>query len=133
MRVKFNFNLSTWMRNVEVEAKSYDEALEELYKMSLADLLEAGYDDETSISDIDGEIVEKTMKVTAYDIDYIIEEDDFESTEEYIEALNSLPTELTFEITVEPTDDIETLIADEITYQTDWMADHFSYVIVDEK
>lgn len=133
MRVKFNFNLSTWMRNVEVEAKSYDDALEELYKMSLADLLEAGYDDETSISDIDGEIVEKTMKVTAYDIDYIIEEDDFESTEEYIEALNSLPTELTFEITVEPNDDIETLIADEITYQTDWMADHFSYVIVDEK
>ena len=133
MRVKFNFNLEAWIQDVEIEADSMEEAENKLYGMTVQELIEAGYVHTSDLDDVEGEIVEKTMKVTAYDIEYIIEEDDFESTEEYIETINTLPTELTFEITVEPNDDIETLIADEITFITDWMVEHFNYVIVDEK
>lgn len=133
MRVKFNFNLQAWVEDVEIEADSIEKAESKLYGMTVQELIEAGYIHTSDLNDVEATVMEKTVKVTAYDLEYIIEEDDFESTEEYIETINNLPTELTFEITVEPNDDIETLIADEITFITDWMVEHFNYVIVDEK
>ena len=133
MKVRFNFNLSTWMRYVEVEGDSYDDALEKLHMMSLADLLEAGMDDETSISDVEGEIIERTIKVKAYDIEYDIEEDDYENPEEYNELINSLPTEMTLEVTLEDDQYEDEVIADEITYRTDWLVKNFNYMIIEEK
>lgn len=133
MKVRFNFNLETWMRHIEVEANSYDEALEELYKMSLSQMLEVGVDDETTISDIDGEIIEKTLKVKAYDFEWDIEEDDYDSPEEYNSVINSLPEDLTLTITVEPNDDEEGLIADEITFLTNQTVKDFRYVVIEER
>ena len=133
MKVRFDFNLNAWMRGVEVEADSYDEAVEKLYKMSLSDLLEKGYDDESDISDIDGEIVEKNLKVKAYDIEYDIEEDDFENKEEYIQLINSLPEELTVDVLIEIGNYSEELaIAEEITYRTDYEVKDFKYMIIEE-
>lgn len=133
MKVRFNFNLSTWMRYVEVEGDSYDDALENLHKMSLAELLEAGMDDETSISDVEGEILERTIKVKAYDIEWDIEEDDYDNPEEYNEIINSLPTEMTLEVTLEADQYEDEVIADEITYQTDWLVKNFNYMIIEER
>ena len=132
MKVRFNFNLSTWMRYVEVEGDSYDDALNNLYKMTLAELIEAGMDDETSISDVEGEILERTLKVKAYDIEYDIEEDDYEDPEEYNRIINSLPTEMTLEVTLEADQDEDEVIADEITYKTDWLVNNFKYIILGE-
>ena len=133
MKVKFNFNLSTWMRHVEVEGDSYEDALNNLYKMSLADILEIGMDDETSISDVEGEIIEKTMRVKVYDIEYDIEEDDYENPEDYNEVLHRLPAELDLTVTVEADQDEDEVIADEITYETDWLVKNFKYIIIEEK
>lgn len=133
MKVRFNFNLETWMRYIEVEADSYEEAENKLYKMTLAEMLEEGIDDETTISDVEGEIIERTIKAKVYDIEYDIEEDDFDDLEEYNKLLNSLPTEMTVEITLETNDDEEWAIADEITYQTDQRVKDFRYVIIEEK
>lgn len=132
MKVRFNFNLETWMRGVEVEAESYDKALEELYKMTLTELLENGYDDETSITDIDGDIIEKNVKVRVYDIEYDIEEDDFENPEEYIQLINSLPEKLVVDVVLTAGLDEELAIADEITYQTNYEVKDFKYLIVEE-
>jgi len=133
MKVRFNFNLETWIRGVEVEADSYDNALEELYKMSLTDFLESGYEDETSITDIDGDVIEKNLKVKVYDIEYDIEEDDFEDPEEYIQLINSLPEELTVDVLIQVGDYSEELaIAEEITYKTDYEVKDFKYVIIEE-
>ena len=133
MKVRFNFNLSTWMRYVEVEGDSYDDAVENLYKMSLSELLEEGMDDETTISDVEGEIIERTLKVKVYDIEYDIEEDDYEDPEEYNRIVNSLPTEMTLDVTVESNQDEDEVIADEITYNTDWLVNNFNYMIIEEK
>ena len=133
MKVKFNFNLSTWMRHVEVEGDSYEDALNNLYKMSLADILEIGMDDETSISEVEGEIIEKTMRVKVYDIEYDIEEDDYENPEDYNEVLHRLPAELDLTVTVEADQDEDEVIADEITYETDWLVKNFKYIIIEEK
>lgn len=133
MKVKFNFNLSTWMRYVEIEADSYEDAVEELYKKSLSELLELGMDDETTISDVEGEIVERTLKVRVYDLEWDIEEDDYDTPEQYNEILRGLPDEMTFEITLDSSDDEVDMIADEIYYQTDYTVKSFNYIVIEEK
>ena len=132
MKFRFNFNLEVWVDGIEIEAKSEEEAIEQLYKMPVKEYLEEGYDRESDISDIDSEVIEKSIKVKAYDIEYDIEEDDYEDKEEYIELINSLPSELTVDITVTANDDEEELIADEITYKTDWLVRNFRYTIIEE-
>ena len=133
MKILFNFNLSTWMRNVEVEADSYDEALEELYKMTIAQMLENGMEDDTSISDIDGEYLEKTIKARVYDIEYEIEEDDFDDPEDYLKVINSLPEEMTVDVLIlVDSYSEEDAIADEITYRTDYLVKDFKYTIIEE-
>ena len=132
MKFRFNFNLEVWVDGIEIEARSEEEAIEQLYKMSVKEYLEEGYDRESDISDIDSEVIEKSIKVKAYDIEYDIEEDDYEDKEEYIELINSLPSELVVDITVNTNDDEEELIADEITYKTDWLVRNFRYTIIEE-
>jgi hypothetical protein len=133
MKVKFDFNVDAWIVGVEVEGRSYENALENLYQMTLGELLEEGSVRDFTIGDIGSTITEKTLKVKAYDIEYNIEEDNYESPEEYTQIINSLPTDLVLELNVEPEDDLEELIADEITYKTDWLVMNFKYMIIEEK
>lgn len=142
MKVKFDFVLDVWMQGVEIEADSYEEALRKLYAMDVEDLISEGYIKESDIKQEDGEIVEKTVKVRAYDIDYDVEPEDVDENEEptedeldakIAEVKESLPSELTFEFDIEPDEDIEDRIADEITLETDWLVNNFKYVIVEER
>ena len=142
MKVKFDFVLEAWMQGVEIEADSYEEALRKLYAMDVEDLISEGYIKESDIKQEEGAITEKTVKVRAYDIDYDVEPEDVDENEELTEdELNakiaevkeSLPSELTFEFDIEPDEDIEDRIADEITLETDWLVNNFKYVIVEER
>ena len=138
MRVKFNFNLEAWIEGVEIEADSEEEAKEKLYRMNAQELIEAGYVNTSDVNDVEGEVIEKTLKVRAFDIEYDIEEDDYEDKEEYIQIINSLPTELEVEITVDKDLakyhlDEEDLIADEITLETNRLVKNFKYTILEEK
>lgn len=138
MKVRFNFNLEAWIDGVEIEANSEEEARDKLYQMTFRELVEEGYDRNFITSEVEGEVIEKTLKVRAFDIDYDIEEDDYDDKEEYIQIINSLPTELEVEITVDEDLskyhlDEEDLIADEITMKTDWLVKNFKYTILEEK
>ena len=138
MIVKFNFNLEAWIEGVEIEADSEEEAKEKLYRMNAQELIEAGYVNTSDVDDIEGEVIEKTLRVRAFDIEYDIEEDDYEDKEEYIQIINSLPTELEVEITVDKDLakyhlDEEDLIADEITLETNRLVKTFKYTILEEK
>lgn len=132
MKVVFNFNLSAWVTGVEVEGKSYEDALSELHGMTFDELVELGYAKEFSITEVDGSVTEKQVKVKIYDIEYDLEEDDYFNPEEYIKVLNSLPQTITATVTLEPNDDIEDLIADEILYQTHQTATSFRFMIIEE-
>lgn len=132
MKVVFDFNLSAWIKGVEVEATSYEEALSKLHQMTFDELIETGFSKDFTIDDVDGSIMERTVKVKVYDIEYDVEEDDYTNPEEYIKVLNFLPTTLTAIIIVEPDDDIEDLVADEILYQTKQTANSFNFMIVEE-
>lgn len=135
MKVLFDFNLSAWIKGVEIEATSYEDALAELHSMTFEELVEAGYSKDFRLNDIDGSIIERTVKVKVYDIEYDVEygeTSDYESPEAYIQFINSLPSSLTLTLTVEPDDDVEDLIADEILYETEWVATNFRFMILDE-
>ena len=138
MIVKFNFNLEAWIEGVEIEADSEEEAKEKLYRMNAQELIEAGYVNTSDVDDVEGEVIEKTLRVRAFDIEYDIEEDDYEDKEDYIQIINSLPTELEVEITVDKDLakyhlDEEDLIADEITLETNRLVKTFKYTILEEK
>lgn len=133
MKVLFDFNLNAWIKGVEVDADSYEEAVAKLHGMSFEELVELGYSKEFKLDDVDGYVVEKTVKIKAYDIEYSIEEEDYDSPDEYTQIINSLPSELVVEVRVEPNDDLEELIADEITYKTNWLVEHFNFMILEEK
>ena len=138
MIVKFNFNLEAWIEGVEIEADSEEEAKEKLYRMNAQELIEAGYVNTSDVNDVEGEVIEKTLRVRAFDIEYDIEEDDYEDKEDYIKIINSLPTELEVEITVDKDLakyhlDEEDLIADEITLETNRLVKTFKYTILEEK
>ena len=138
MIVKFNFNLEAWIEGVEIEADSEEEAKEKLYRMNAQELIEAGYVNTSDVDDVESEVIEKTLRVRAFDIEYDIEEDDYEDKEDYIKIINSLPTELEVEITVDKDLakyhlDEEDLIADEITLETNRLVKNFKYTILEEK
>lgn len=132
MKVVLDFNLSAWIKGVEVEATSYEDAVAKLHQMTFDELIETGFSKDFTISDVDGQVVEKQVKVKVYDIEYDVEEDDYESPEAYIQFINSLPTTLRLNLTVEPDDDIEDLIADEILYETKQTVDTFRFMILEE-
>lgn len=133
MKVLFDFNLNAWIKGIEIDANSYEDALAKLYGMSFEELVELGYSKEFKLDDVDGYVIEKIVKVKAYDIEYSIEEEDYDSPDDYTQIVNALPSELVLEILVEPDDDLEELIADEITYKTNWLVEHFSFMILEEK
>ena len=132
MKVILDFNLNAWIKGVEVEATSYEDAVTKLHQMTLDELIETGFSKDFTISDVDGQVIEKQVKVKVYDIDYDVEEDDYVNPEEYISVINSLPTTLTATLTVEPNDLIEDLIADEILYQTKQTANNFNFITIEE-
>jgi hypothetical protein len=132
MKVILDFNLNAWIKGVEVEATSYEDAVTKLHQMSFDEILETGFSKDFTIDDVDGQVIEKQVKVKIYDIDYDVEEDDYPSTEDYIKVINSLPTTLTATLTVEPNDDFEDLVADEILYQTKQTANNFNFIIIAE-
>jgi hypothetical protein len=132
VKVILDFNLSAWIKGVEVEATSYEDAVAKLHQMTFEDIIETGFSKDFTISDVDGQVIEKQVRVKVYDIEYDIEEDDYESTEAYIQFINSLPTTLRLNLTVEPDDDIEDLIADEILYETKQTVNTFRFMILEE-
>jgi hypothetical protein len=133
MKIKFDCNLEAWVTGIEITADSYDNASAKLYSMTFEQLVEEGIVKEFKIIDVGSQILEETIKVRVYDIEYSIEEDDYETPEEYNQIINSLSDTLVLDILVEAGEDFEERIADEITYETNWLVKNFNYMILEKK
>lgn len=72
----FDFNLEAWVAGVEIEADSYEEALEELHKKTAEELLEEGYIKESDISSIDCDVEDDEEYDENDDSFYIDDEDE---------------------------------------------------------
>lgn len=152
MKVRFDLNLQAWIRNVEVEGDNYEDCLDKLYNMSAYQLVKEGCAKDVELDSIDGEVLETDYLVKTYNIDYALDEEDVvdevardasieEDSEEYYEAIhekiaelfNKLPQELTLFIKgVGPNDDLDDLVADAITDETDYLVNSCKYTIIAE-
>ena len=135
MNVNLNFNLEAWVKSLNIEAISEEEAIKKLMNMSLAEILEEGavVDSNLKITDIDTEVSEYDLVVSVsnivYDLDPSIMDD---SVIKYLSSL--LPTSRTFTLSgVCSDDEIEDLIRDEIFGETEYDALTFDYEVLEKK
>lgn len=122
MKVVFDLSADVWISNVEVEAESLPAAKEKLAGMTLSELLEAGYAKDMSLSNVDGVITERDLKVKAYNIQY--DDTDFiTDSGEPSSRVQELPDEFTTDITIythlEACRDSKLISATEIDQKTD--------------
>ena len=59
MKITFDFNLSAWVRDLEIEADNLEQAKEKLFDMSISDLIGEGYVSDFEIEDLDYEVEEE--------------------------------------------------------------------------
>ncbi len=75
----FDINLSCWVQGIEVEADSYEEALEILNSMSADEIVDEGYVKRKDISDIDYDVEDDEEDEEEFEDD----EDDLDFDDNY--------------------------------------------------
>lgn len=131
-KFKLDFNLEAWVRSLEVEAENEEEAINELYKMSVEDIIKQGYVQTHETKDIDVEVVSKSYEVEItiekWDDKYLDEEDEVE-----VAKYESLPevTRLTLE-DVEEGKLLEVVIEDELEYEFEFTPADYTFKILRE-
>lgn len=131
-KFKLDFNLEAWVRNLEVEADNEDDALNELYKMSISEIIEKGYVNDYSTNDIDVEVISKSYEIEVtikkWNDKYLDNEDDVE-----LAKYDSLPD--VANITLEDlsgNESLEVAIEDELEYEFDFRPEDYTFKILRE-
>lgn len=79
----FNFTVQAWVKNLEIEAETYEEAEEELLSMSLEKIVDKGFVKDSDISDIEYETEDNnTYENNEDEEDYSEYFDDLDDEEE---------------------------------------------------
>jgi hypothetical protein len=127
-KYSFDFNLQAWIQGVEIEADSYEEAESKLYKMTVEELIEAGYIHTSDVEDVDVEILESDYKVRVFDIEWEDEE-----TAELLELLPKSVKEMIIkDIDVsDEYDNIKREIQDQLEIQYDRDVIYFDFEIIE--
>ena len=127
-KYSFDFNLEAWIQGVEIEADSYEEAESKLYKMTVEELIEAGYIHTSDVEDVDVEILEADYKVRVLNIEWEDEE-----TAELLELLPKSVKEMTIkDIDVsDEYDNIKREIQDQLEIQYDRDVIYFDFEIIE--
>ena len=136
MIVKVDFNLSTWVKELLIEADSEADALNKVREMTTRELItelintEAIIDSNWDISDARTEVVERDVTVKASNIEYDFTYEKLDpAVIEYLKV--RLPKEMTVRISgVAPDDDIEDFVRDEILTRTNYEVDSLDYEII---
>ena len=127
-KYSFDFNLQAWIQDVEIEADSYEEAESKLYRMTVEELIEAGYIHTSDLDDVDVEILEADYKVRVFDIEWEDEE-----TAELLELLPKYVKEMTIkDIDVsDEYDNIKMEIQDQLEIQYNRDVVYFDFEIIE--
>ena len=135
MLVNLNFNLEAWIKSLNVEATSEEDAIKKLMSMTLAEIIEedAVVDSAMKFTEIETEVREYDLVVSVTDITYDLDPEVMDiSVIEYLKGL--LPTKRTFTLEgISSDDEIEDRIRDEIYGETDYDAADFKYNILEKK
>ena len=128
-KFKLNFNLEAWIAELEIEAETEEEAIEQLTNMDLLDIVQQGYDKEVDIRDIESELIEAEYTIQVDNITY--DEDEYnKGTAEY--PFRVLPKSLTIEICWNENKSIEEEIESEIYYELGCYPLNYTYKILNK-
>jgi hypothetical protein len=126
-KYSFDFNLQAWVRFLEIEADSYEEAVEKLLKKDVSELIELGVVHDSDLDNIDVEILEADYKVRVFDIEW--EDEEIETSR----LLPSYVKEMTLK-DIEVCDEYDN-IKREIQYELEMMYDrdivYFDFEIIE--
>jgi hypothetical protein len=126
-KYSFDFNLQAWIRFLEIEADSYEEAVNKLLKKDVSELIELGSVHDSDLDNIDVEILEADYKVRVFDIEW--EDEEIETSR----LLPSYVKEMTLK-DIEVCDEYDN-IKREIQYELEMMYDrdvvYFDFEIIE--
>lgn len=135
MIVNLNFNLEAWIKSLNIEATSEEDAIKKLMSMTFAEIIEEGavVDSAMKFTEIETEVREYDLVVSVTDIAYDLDPEVMDtSVIEYLKGL--LPTKRTFTLEgISSDDEIEDRIRDEIYGETDYDAADFKYDVLEKK
>lgn len=136
MIVNLSFALEAWVKELNIEATSEEEAIQKLKSMTLSEIV----NDETffasssvKISDIALEVVEYTAVVDVTNVVYDFDKDELKpEVADYLTGI--LPSSFKFTLTsVDDPDYVDDKIREEIFAQTNYEALSFNYEILELK
>lgn len=126
-KYSFDFNLQAWIRFLEIEADSYEEAVNKLLKKDVSELIELGSVHDSDLDNIDVEILEADYKVRVFDIEW--EDEEIETSR----LLPSYVKEMTLK-DIDVSDEYDN-IKREIQYELEMMYDrdivYFDFEIIE--
>lgn len=135
MTINLNFNLEAWVKSLNIEATSEEDAIKKLMSMTLAEIIaeNAVVDSAMKFTEIETEVREYDLVVSVTDITYDLDPEVMDiSVIEYLKGL--LPTKRTFTLEgISSDDEVEDRIRDEIYGETDYDAADFKYNILEKK
>lgn len=135
MKFVVDLNVNAWLKAIEIEAGSKDEAKDILKGMSLEEMLETGYERDLELSDIDITLESYNLSVKVDNITYDINEEDLRynnvKSEEELDLPRTMELKL-YDLESEDEDDIEDAIKSEIEFMTDFIVDEFTYEIIEK-
>jgi hypothetical protein len=135
MLVKVDFEVSAWVKELMIEAKSDLDALNKLQTMTLAEIIEAGavVDSEIEIRDARTQMVGYDLTAKVFNIEYDFSDRNMDpAVIDYLKV--RLPKEQTVTLKdVTSNDDIEEMLKDEIMMITDYDVESLEYQILEEK
>jgi len=131
-KFKLDFSLDAWIRNLEVEAESEEEAINELYKMSIETIMSEGYVKDFETKNIDVEVISKSYKV-----EVTVEEWDGADvdTEDSVEVarFESLPSVVTLTLDdIKPDAVLDDAIEEELEYEFDFTPKKYVVKVLQE-
>ena len=135
MKFVVDLNVNAWLKAIEIEAGSKDEAKDILKGMSLEEMLETGYEKDLELSDIDITLESYNLSVKVDNITYDINEEDLRDNNVKSEEDLNLPRTMElklYDLESEDEDDIEDAIKSEIEFMTDFIVDEFTYEIIEK-
>lgn len=135
MKFVVDLNVNAWLKAIEIEAGSKDEAKDILKGMSLEEMLETGYERDLELSDIDITLESYNLSVKVDNITYDINEEDLRDNNVESEEDLNLPRTMElklYDLESEDEDDIEDAIKSEIEFMTDFIVDEFTYEIIEK-
>ena len=135
MIVDLDFNLAAWVKKIQIEADSEEEAINKLMGMTIEEMVNEGatFGSDLKITEIDSFISQYDVTVEVSDIEYDFTDENIDpAVVEYL--LNILPTVKTITVRgITPDDDLEEAIKDELEYITDHGVSSFKFKIIDKK